>query len=339
MGTLVTGSTGFIGRALVGRLRAQGEEVVALVRRPEIAPALEAAGARVVIGDVTRPDSLALAVRGVEAVVHCAGVPRPATLRVYRAVHIGGTSAMLEASRAAGVRRFVNIASQAVVFAGRDLLDVDETCETPKRFIDPYSETKAEAERIALGANQPGSFEVTSLRPPLVWGRGDTTILPIMARLATGRFGAPIIGKGDNIEATVHVENLLDAVDAAIAAPAAAGRAYFVVDGFSMTCRDFFTRQLGAIGAPARFMSLPRGPACAAAWALDGACGLVGATVPLAYFGARMAVTSRRYIGRRAHEELGYSARIGLEEGMADLGAWAREIGGAKALIELGRRR
>ena len=106
--------------------------------------------------------------------LHAAGIPRPASWKAFRTAHIDGTRNVLVAARRVGVRRVVNIASQAVLFAGQDLLDIDETTAYPRRYIDPYSATKAAAERLALEHND-SALEVTSLRPGMVWGRGDTT--------------------------------------------------------------------------------------------------------------------------------------------------------------------
>lgn len=339
MRVLITGASGFIGGAVARRLLARGDTVVALVRpgkKPERIARLRAAGIDVREGDVRDAESVQRAAAGCDMAVHSAGHPRPGSWRTFRAVHVEGTRNVVEASRRAGVRRMVNIASQAALFAGKDLVGKDETCPYPTRHIDPYSATKAEAERVALAANDPGRLEVTSLRPAVVWGRGDTTILPVLVRLARGPLGVPMCGDGRNIEATTHIENLVDAVLAALTAPAAPGRTYLINDGFTITWRELIERMLAAAGVRARFVRVPRGLAVGAAWTIDRAAGLLGLPVPLALFGVRSAMTSRSFDNTRARTELGYVPRIGLEDGLADLAAWVREIGGAGALI--GRR-
>lgn len=339
MRVLITGATGFIGGAVARRLRARGDEVVALVRPvggPGRAGRLRAAGVEVREGDVRDPDATARAAEGCGLAVHCAGHPRPASWRTFRAVHITGTRTVVEACRRAGVQRVVNIASQAVLFGGTDLVGKDDTCPYPERHIDPYSATKAEAERVALAANEPGRFAVTSLRPAVVWGRGDTTILPVLIRLTRGPLGVPMCGDGSNTEATTHIENLVDAVVAALEAPSAPGRSYLIMDGFTVSWREMIERLLTAAGVRPRFFRVPRAVAVGAAWTLDHAAAALRLPVPLALFGVRTALTSRSFDCARARAELGYAPRIGLEDGMADLAAWVREIGGAGALV--GRR-
>ena len=333
MRILVTGGTGFIGGAAARCLLDRGDSVVILARSPARARALEERGAAIVVGDLRDPVAVTRAAAGCEAVLHAAGLPRPATWKSFRATHIDGTCNVLAAARKQGVRRVVTLASQAVLFAGRDLLGVDETHAYPRNYIDPYSATKAAGERIALAQNDCG-LEVTSLRPAVVWGRGDTTILPIFARLAQSAVGVPMCGDGLNLEATTHIDNLADAMLAALTAPAAPGRVYFVVDAFQIGSRDFLSRLLEAAGVRPRFFKVPRLLAVPAAWTLDHAAGALGLPVPLAYFGVRSALSSRSITSTRARDELGYRARVKLDEGLADLGAWVAEIGGAKALFQ-----
>jgi nucleoside-diphosphate-sugar epimerase len=271
-------------------------------------------------------------------VVHAAGIPRPASRRTFHAVHVGGTATVVQAAQAAGVSRMVNIASQAVLFNGRNLVNIDETHPYPTRYIDPYSETKAEAERLALEANDPLGLSVISLRPAVVWGPGDTTVLPIMIRLARSPMGVPMCGDGSNMEATTYIENLVDAVVAALDAPAlpGPGRAYFITDGFVISWKDFLASQLMAAGVRPRFRGIPASIAVPAAWTLDRCAETLRLPVPLALFGVRTAMTSRRFNTTRARTELGYSPRIGLEEGLNELRDWFRRSGGRPGLHDAG---
>ncbi|MGI9412510.1 MAG: NAD-dependent epimerase/dehydratase family protein [Hyphomicrobiales bacterium] len=337
MKIMVTGGTGFVGGRVAAGLLERGDKVVALAREPGKAAPLAAAGAKVVQGDLTEPSSLSAAARGCDTIVHAAGLPLAASRKVFHRIHVEGSRNVVRAAQTAGVRRLVNIASDAVVFAGRDLRDADESMPYPARFIDVYSETKALGEQQALAGHGRSGLQVTSLRPAIVWGRGDTTVLPIMAKLAAGWFGIPAIGKGENLEASCHIENLLAGVLAALDAPEAHGRAYFLLDDFQVGWREFLTRQMEAVGIRPKFLSVPAALAVPAAWALDRGADLLGLTVPLAYFGVRSAMTNRHYCTTRAHDELGYRPRVGFEEGLEDLGRWVEEIGGRDALIAQAR--
>ncbi len=338
MRVMITGATGFIGGSVARRLLARGDSVVVLARRASRAQALGAAGATVIEGGLCDAAALRAAARGCDVVIHSAGVPRPASWATFREVHIAGTQSVIDAAKTAGVRRVVNIASQAVMFGGRDLIGVNESVGYPKHFVDPYSVTKAAAEQVALRANDRGGLEVTSLRPAVVWGRGDSTVLPIMAKLALSPLGVPMCGDGSNIEATTHIENLVDAIVLAMTAAAAPARAYLVLDGFRVTWRECLAKQLEAAGVRQKFGRAPRLIAEPMAMLLDQVAALIGAPVPLALFGVRTAQTSRDFVTTRARDELGYTPRVGLEDGLADLRAWVREIGGPKGLIGLMKR-
>jgi nucleoside-diphosphate-sugar epimerase len=327
MRVLITGATGFIGGAVARRLLADGHGVTALARNPRRADHLARLGAVVAPGDVTDAPSVERAAAGCDAVIHAAGVPRPAPVRVFEAVHIQGTINVTRAARAAGARRVVNIASQAVLFGGRDLINATDDHPYPVRFVDPYSRTKAQGEQAALGENGAG-LEVTSLRPAVVWGPGDTTILPIMAKLTRSPLGIPLCGDGTAIEATTYIDHIVDATVRALAAPAAPGRTYLIVDGFRIAGRELLSRQMAAAGLKPRFTRVPRVIAENMGFVIDQVATLLGVTVPLAFFGARTAQTSRVFIATRAREDLGYEPTVTLDEGMARLAAWVREMGG-----------
>src|SRR5207247_9332095 len=95
--------------------------------------------------------------------------------------NVTGTENALEACRSAGVRRFVHVGTEAALLAGQPLVNVDETA--PLRPDSPvlYSSTKARAEQAVRQASADG-FGPAVVRPRLVWGVGDTSILPSLTR-------------------------------------------------------------------------------------------------------------------------------------------------------------
>ena len=115
---------------------------------------------------------------GAEVVVHAAAfVEEWGTREQFWQGNVEGTTRMLAAAKAGGVRRFLHVGTEAALFDGHDLRDVDESAPYPARQRYLYSETKAEAERRVLAANAAG-FETLSVRPRLVWGPRDTSVLP-----------------------------------------------------------------------------------------------------------------------------------------------------------------
>ena len=93
--------------------------------------------------------------------------------------NVTGTENALRACREAGVRRFVHVGTEAALLVGQPLVNADETVPLRPDSKAHYPATKAMAEQAVLDANGDG-FETVVLRPRLVWGPGDTTIVPAL---------------------------------------------------------------------------------------------------------------------------------------------------------------
>jgi nucleoside-diphosphate-sugar epimerase len=179
MKILVTGATGKVGSRLARRLAQRGDQVRALVRDPARATHLLEARIELTAGDLLRVDSLAAALRGVDAVVHCAAFFRGATPEQAHAVNDLGTQQLANAARAAAVKRFI-FTSTGLVYGptrGRPAREVD-----PCAPIDAYPVSKLAAERFLL--DLPG-LDARVLRLPFVYGDGDPHIAEAVAFMRT----------------------------------------------------------------------------------------------------------------------------------------------------------
>jgi dihydroflavonol-4-reductase len=184
----VTGATGFLGSRLVSKLRARGDEVVALVRSPQRARGLDA---ELVEGDLSDPARLADAMYGCDAVFHVAaryevGVP-PSQREPMFAANVTGTENVLDAAAEAGVARIVYV-STVNAFGNTRGRVVDETFErVPGAWLSVYDETKylahrAAAERIARGA------PIVIVLPGAIYGPGDHSELGAqLEQMRTGK--------------------------------------------------------------------------------------------------------------------------------------------------------
>ncbi|MDT7693374.1 MAG: dihydroflavonol-4-reductase [Pseudonocardiales bacterium] len=150
---LVTGATGYVGAALVALLRERGLAVRAAVRTPERARLLPP-GVSWAVAELTDPAAMRRAAEGCEGVFHlAASVGRSA--EETRRLNVVGTATVLAAARAAGVRRFVHTSSGAAIVDSTGLVSEHATGSTA--LVDPYSTSKAEAERLVLAANGIGA--------------------------------------------------------------------------------------------------------------------------------------------------------------------------------------
>lgn len=317
----VTGASGFIGGALAQALVADGVRVKALARSDSSAAAAEALGAEAVRGDLDDPASIRDGADGCALAFHAAALPAEwGTRAEFERANVTGTSNALGGCEAAGVRRFVHVGTEAACFAMEPLVQIDET--TPLRPDSPvlYSSTKAKAELLVVGANK-REFETVVLRPRLVWGPGDATVLPGIAEaVRSGRF--TWAGGGTHLTSTAHIDNVVHGLRLA-AEKGRPGEAYFVTDGEPVVFRDFITKLLATQGLTPPDKNIPVGVAKVAAAVSETlwhALPLPGAppVTRMAYFLIANEVTIDI---TKARTELGYEPQVTVEEGLAGLSA------------------
>lgn len=316
MKVFVTGASGFIGGHIVERLK-RNHELVALARSPSSEVAVRALGAEPVRGELGAVSTAAL--RGCDAVVHAAAfVGEWGTRKDFWSANVEGTSQLLAASRAANVRRFIHIGTEAALFDGEDLIDIDESQPYPARQRFLYSETKAEAERRVLAAGDE-VFTTMSLRPRLVWGPRDTSVRAAIAAAAkAGRFAWLRRRDGDISTSTTHVANLVHAVELALER-GRSQQAYFIADDGTRSLRTFLTSYLAKNGVTLGDKEVPAGVARAAAAAVEGMWRLFGIQrpPPMTRFSASMMSATITVRTDKARAELDYVPAVSFATAMA----------------------
>lgn len=240
MKVFITGASGFVGGAIAGKL-VKDFEVLAMARSGRAARKVEALGVISVKCDLKTVRTIHL--QDSELLIHSAGfVESWGTREQFWEGNVEGTRRILEIARAANVKRFIFIGTEAAFFYGQDMIDIDETYPYPDETPFLYSESKAEAEKLVLAANEPGVFETVSIRPRFVWGPNDQTILPnLIAMIKAGNF--MWVNEGEFRAATTYIGNLVYAVKLAIE-KGKGGEAYFVTDGETWTVRKFISALL-----------------------------------------------------------------------------------------------
>ena len=245
---LVTGANGFVGRRLCLEMTRRGYTVRAAVREPNRTFSL--AGEVVVVGDIGQHTDWSAAVAGVDVIVHLAArvhVMREKVLQpldAFRAVNVVPTERLARAAVTRGVKRFVYVSS----------IKVNGEATTDKPFApddvpypqDAYAVSKWEAEQVLRRVAKEMGLEVVVVRPPLVYGPGVGGNFLRLLKLIERGIPLPLASI-DNRRSIIYVGNLVDALIACTARPAAAGNAYLVSDG-----EDISTPQL--IGELARLM-------------------------------------------------------------------------------------
>ena len=322
----VTGASGFIGGALTRSLIGDGWRVRALARSDGAAAQASALGAEPVAGDLKDAEAIQAGAEGCSLAFHAAAVLGEWGSRdEFERGNVGGTENALACCAAAGVGRFVHVGTEAGLLAGQPLVRVDE--QAPLRTDSPalYASTKARAEIAVREANRQG-FETVVVRPRLVWGVGDTTILPsLVGAVESGRFAW--IGGGRHLTSTTHVDNAVHGLRLG-AERGRAGGAYFVTDGEPVVFREFVTELLATQGVEAPDRTLPPPLAHAIAVAGETAWRLLPlrGQPPLTRFAYWFATQEATIDISLARQELGYAPARTIAEGMAELrGAGAAE--------------
>jgi nucleoside-diphosphate-sugar epimerase len=333
--TLVTGGTGFLGRWLVARLLAEGRSVTVLGRTP--APDLEAEGVRFIRCSLDDTTAVRAACAGVDTVFHTAAkVGVWGRYADFFRTNVLGTRALLEGCREHGVKHFVHTSTPSVVYNGQPLANANESLPLTTHCPSPYPLTKAIAEREVLAANS-DSLRTIALRPHLIWGVGDPHLVPrVLARARAGRLR--IVGSGQNRVDLVHVENAVDAhllAEAALqrfhllsengqGARRADGRAFFITNGEPVVLWDWINGLLVALGEPPVTKKISLGAARAAGAACELLWNLLPLRTepPLTRFVATELAKDHWFDLSAARRDLGYSPRVSMTAGTAELVAW-----------------
>ncbi len=252
---LLTGATGFVGSHIAEALVRRGDTVRTLAREGSDTKWLDSRGATVVRGDLTDAASLRRAIEGCDVVVHAAAkVGDWGHVDGYRAVNVEGLRHLLDACFDRVLHRFVHISSLGV-YAARHHYGTDETEPLPNDHIDGYTQSKVEAERLALQYHRKQNVPVTILRPGFVYGPRDRTVLPRLAERLKER-SVIYIARGRYALNTTYVGNIADAVLLAIDAPqdVVAGEVFNITDGEFVSKRRFFETVADGLG-----LKRPRG--------------------------------------------------------------------------------
>jgi nucleoside-diphosphate-sugar epimerase len=313
----VTGGSGYLGRNLIRQLRARGIEVRALARSASAGATVQALGAEPVAGDLGDLAARTAGMRGCDVVFHCAAsVSQWNDAAGAYAANVTGTEQALQACRAAGVPRFVHVSTEAVLAGGRPIIQATEATPRPARPVGLYPRTKGLAEDRVLAANEPDMAAII-VRPRLIWGNDDTTMLDsLAAAVRKGQF--MWFDGGRYLTSTAHVDNVCAGLLAA-AERGRGGEIYFITDGEPVQLRAFLTALLATRGVTPGRRSIPRWLggliATASEWIwrilpLPGEPPLTRATFNL--IGGEVTVRDEK-----ARRELGYAPVISREEGLA----------------------
>jgi nucleoside-diphosphate-sugar epimerase len=333
MKILVTGASGFVGNFLLIALRDAGHEVRAASRSR-----VEQQGIDYFLAPELGPDAdWSCALLGVDVVIHLAGrahVPsknaNAETEEVYFRINADGTRALAEHAAAASVKHFVFLSScHAVAAESSEIL----SAESQPRPVSAYGRSKLAAERATREALSKTACVWTTLRPPLVYGKGNKANFGLLLKLVKSGIPLPL-GSVRNCRSFIYVENLVDVIVASLGNPKAFGKTYLPSDGEDVSTPELI-RKIAKANQSFQFSgfsgSAPNGkhshtPPVTSNSLLATPCkarlfpfpeSILKALGRLPDLGALRKLTSSLYVDiEPLRKDLGWSPRFTMEEGL-----------------------
>lgn len=255
MKVMVSGASGFVGRALCAHLGQRGLAAVPAVRRPA------GFAGESVVGEIDGATDWTAALADCDAVVHLAARVHVMhdtahdPLALYRATNTDATLNLARQAARAGVKRFVFVSSIKVNGEGRDAAYREADAPAPE---DPYAISKWEAEQGLRQLAQETGLELVILRPPLVYGPGVKAnfrrLLDLVAR------GWPLpLGAIVNRRSLLYLGNFVDAIRVCLEHPAAAGQTFLIDDGQPVSTPELIRAIAQAMTRPPRLLPIPAG--------------------------------------------------------------------------------
>ena len=258
MKVLVTGTTGFVGAALVSRLVDSGRFGVRTALRRESGELLVGVE-QIVVGDLTPNTDWQQVLVGVDAVVHLAARVHVMNdtaadpLSAFRQVNVAGTERLARMAATKGVKRFVYISSVKVNGESCEKPFTEQSIPAPE---DPYGVSKWETEQILHRVAEETGLEVVILRPPLVYGPGVKANFLSLFKIVDRGIPLPLAGI-NNQRSLIYLENLVDAIIKCIEHPNAANQTFLLSDGQDVSTPELIRMIASAMGKKPRLAPCP----------------------------------------------------------------------------------
>ncbi len=325
MKILVTGGTGFSGKALVKRLLDLGQDVVALDYKEGIkTDELRKAGAEVVIGSVADKDVVTRSTQGVDKVFHLAAAFRELNVEdsYYDEINVQGSRNVLEAAYKQKVKKFIYV-STCGVHGNVEKIPAPETAAI--KPADYYQRTKYEAEPLVAEYHAKGMNTVI-LRPAAIYGPGDPERFGmIFRRVAKGKF--PMFGSGKTLYHPLYVDNFVDVMVACMDEQAGNGEAYLIADEEYLAIEDLVTKVGEAMDVQVKIPHFPVTPLVVAGHVCEKLCKPFHITPPIFPRRVDWYRQNRAFDISKAKRELGYAPKVGIDEGLRRTAQWYKQEG------------
>jgi UDP-glucose 4-epimerase len=306
---LVTGGSGFMGRALLRRLQELGWPAVGVSRTSSSVEGVLRGPSLDVDAD-WRP-----LLHGKHIVIHTAASVHAIhdsvadSLTAFREVNVAGTVRLARQSAESGVHRFIFISSIKVNGEVTKPAQPFMADDVPNP-ADPYSISKAEAEVALLHLAAETGIDVVIIRPPLVYGPGVGANFLRMMDWLKGGIPLPLGAIQHNCRTLVGLDNLIDLIITCMEHPAAANQVFLAGDGVDISTTDLLYRLTNAMGIPARLIPIP-------VWMLETGAALLGKRMVTQRLCGNLQVDISK-----ARRMLGWEPRVDMDDELKRTADW-----------------
>ena len=325
---VVLGGSGFVGRALVQGLVADGIETTVVARRAF--PEAEGLGVRFLSGDIGDADFLHNSLAGYDTVFHLASKTGIwGDKEEYYRTNVVGTQNVLDACRANSIPALVYASTPVVVYQKDDLCGVNERTPYARDFLCDYAQSKAIAEKMVLEANS-NALKTIALRPHLVWGPGDTNHIPRLLGQARCR-QLKRVGDGHNLVDVTYIDNAADAFILAaknLHGPASgAGKPYFISQGEPVNLWNWLNKFFRRLDIPIVEESISFQQAYLTGMFMEKAFPLarIKREPCMTRFLAVQLAKSHWFSIENANRDLGYFPKVSTAEGINNILQWVNK--------------
>ncbi len=324
---LVTGSTGFVGTHMTRKLLAAGIMPVLLVRSSSNATLIEeykAAGAEIVIGDVTDRDSVFTAAKGADYIFHIAALFREAKHgdEQYVKVNVEGARNVLDAAQENNVKSMMHCSTVGV---HSHIINppADETEDY--RPGDIYQETKCEGEKLAQARFKDGSVNGVVIRPAMIWGEGDERMLKLFKGVSKRKF--PIIGNGKTMTHWVYVHDLVNGFILAATNEASRGQTYILAGEEAASITTLVEAVAKSAGVKKFPIKIPAWPIQILGDIVETICIPFGIEPPIYRRRVDFFTKDRHFDTSKAQRELGYKPLQSFQQEVTNIFNWYKQEG------------
>lgn len=320
---LITGANGFVGSRLCRKFLDENFRVVAGVRKTADLSLLKGLKLNLAYGDILQTETLPGMVKGIDYIVHNAGVVKVKRPETFFEVNQHGTENLFAAitSHNPNVRRVVYISSLAAAGPVIDNHPVSES--DPPHPISTYGRSKLEGEKAAL--SYADKFPVTAVRPPGVYGPGDKEVFTFFQ--AVNRYLKPVIGDMTRRIQMVYVDDLCEGVFRATVSDSPTGSVYFIAENRAYSIGELISLLQQACGHKGVPVFLPAPVFRTIAAFSQFLFKIVNATPMLTPEKADELLASWEVTTDRARNEIGFESQVSFAEGAKRTFEWYRQEG------------